>query len=159
MYQYLNKNLIIRGGEELKNFYNITYEIKALMALFFMSIIMTYGVISIIVGNKVMPLELLWEFILLGVIIGGIQVITYDERFLSKIQNKIKVLAHYIILLVILIGFIKYFNWVELWGISFNLFIIIYTVYFIAVFLNFYFYKKLTGEKFNDKLMKYKENL
>lgn len=143
----------------MKNLYNITYEIKALMALFFMSIIMTYGAISIIVGNKVMPLELLWEFILLSIITGGIQFIIYDERFLSKIQNKIKVLAHYIILLVILIGVIKYFDWIELWGISFKLFIVIYTVYFIAAFLNFYFYKKLTGEKFNDKLMKYKENL
>ena len=143
----------------MKNFYNIAYEVKALMALVFMSIIMTYGVISILIGNKIMPLELLWEFILLSVIIGGIQVIMYDERFLGKIQNKIKVLAHYIILSIIIIGFIKGFNWIELWGISFNSFIIIYTVYFIAIFLNFYFYKKLTGEKFNDKLMKYKENL
>lgn len=36
---------------------------------------------------------------------------------------------------------------------------IIYTAYFILVTLNFYVYKKITGERFNDKLLKYKEDL
>ncbi|WP_291649693.1 DUF3021 family protein [Clostridium sp.] len=143
----------------MKNFYNIGYEVKALIGLFFMMIILTYAVVSFFIGNKIMPLELLWEFILLAIIVGVIQFILYNEKFLSKISIKIKTAAHYLILLGVLNIFIKYFNWIELWGISFKVFFIIYTVYFILITLNFYFYKKITGERFNDKLIKYKENL
>lgn len=143
----------------MKNFYNIGYEIKALIGLFFMMIILTYGVVSFFIGNKIMPLELLWEFILLAIIVGLIQFILYNEKFLSKISIKTKTISHYLILLGVLSIFIKYFNWIELWGISFKIFFIIYTAYFILVTLNFYVYKKITGERFNDKLLKYKENL
>ncbi|WP_352417015.1 DUF3021 family protein [Clostridium tertium] len=143
----------------MKNFYNIGYEVKALIGLFFMMIILTYGVVSFFIENKIMPLELLWEFILLAIIVGLIQFILYNEKFLSKISIKTKTISHYLILLGILSIFIKYFNWIELWGISFKIFFIIYTAYFILVTLNFYVYKKITGERFNDKLLKYKENL
>lgn len=143
----------------MKNFYNIGYEVKALIGLFFTMIILTYGVVSFFIENKIMPLELLWEFILLAIIVGLIQFILYNEKFLSKISIKIKTISHYLILLGILSIFIKYFNWIELWGISFKIFFIIYTAYFILVTLNFYVYKKITGERFNDKLLKYKENL
>ncbi|WP_111931739.1 MULTISPECIES: DUF3021 family protein [Clostridium] len=143
----------------MKNFYNIGYEIKALIGLFFMMIILTYGVVSFFIGNKIMPLELLWEFILLAIIVGLIQFILYNEKFLSKISIKTKTISHYLILLGVLSIFIKYFNWIELWGIPFKIFFIIYTAYFILVTLNFYVYKKITGERFNDKLLKYKENL
>ncbi|GAA0824086.1 MULTISPECIES: DUF3021 family protein [Clostridium] len=143
----------------MKNFYNIGYEVKALIGLFFMMIILTYGVVSFFIENKIMPLELLWEFILLAIIVGLIQFILYNEKFLSKISIKTKTISHYLILLGVLSIFIKYFNWIELWGISFKIFFIIYTAYFILVTLNFYVYKKITGERFNDKLLKYKENL
>jgi hypothetical protein len=143
----------------MKNFYNIGYEVKALIGLFFMMIILTYGVVSFFIENKIMPLELLWEFILLAIIVGLIQFIVYNEKFLSKISIKTKTISHYLILLGVLSIFIKYFNWIELWGISFKIFFIIYTAYFILVTLNFYVYKKITGERFNDKLLKYKENL
>ncbi|MDB1947477.1 DUF3021 family protein [Clostridium tertium] len=143
----------------MKNFYNIEYEVKALIGLFFMMIILTYGVVSFFIENKIMPLELLWEFILLAIIVGLIQFILYNEKFLSKISIKTKTISHYLILLGVLSIFIKYFNWIELWGISFKIFFIIYTAYFILVTLNFYVYKKITGERFNDKLLKYKENL
>ena len=143
----------------MKNFYNIGYEVKALIGLFFMMIILTYGVVSFFIENKIMPLELLWESILLAIIVGLIQFILYNEKFLSKISIKIKTISHYLILLGILSIFIKYFNWIELWGISFKIFFIIYTAYFILVTLNFYVYKKITGERFNDKLLKYKDNL
>lgn len=143
----------------MKNFYNIGYEVKALIGLFFTMIILTYGVVSFFIENKIMPLELLWEFILLAIIVGLIQFILYNEKFLSKISIKTKTISHYLILLGILSIFIKYFNWIELWGISFKIFFIIYTAYFILVTLNFYVYKKITGERFNDKLLKYKENL
>ena len=69
----------------MKNFYNIGYEVKALIGLFFMMIILTYGVVSFFIENKIMPLELLWEFILLAIIVGLIQFILYNEKFLSKI--------------------------------------------------------------------------
>lgn len=124
-----------------------------------MMIILTYGVVSFFIENKIMPLELLWEFILLAIIVGLIQFILYNEKFLSKISIKTKTISHYLILLGVLSIFIKYFNWIELWGISFKIFFIIYTAYFILVTLNFYVYKKITGERFNDKLLKYKENL
>ncbi|EEH98993.1 DUF3021 family protein [Clostridium tertium] len=143
----------------MKNFYNIGYEVKALIGLFFTMIILTYGVVSFFIENKIMPLELLWEFILLAIIVGLIQFILYNEKFLSKISIKTKTISHYLILLGVLSIFIKYFNWIELWGISFKIFFIIYTAYFILVTLNFYVYKKITGERFNDKLLKYKENL
>jgi Protein of unknown function (DUF3021) len=143
----------------MKTFYNIAYEMKALMALFFMSIILTYGMVCIAMGNNTMPLELIWEFVLLSVLISAIQFLLYDDNFLNDIPTRIKVPVHYIIILLILIIFINYFNWIELWGISFSIFIMIYTFYFIAVTLNFYFYKKITGERFNDKLIKYKEKL
>ena len=143
----------------MKNFYNIGYEVKALIGLFFTMIILTYGVVSFFIENKIMPLELLWEFILLAIIVGLIQFILYNEKFLSKISIKTKTISHYLILLGVLSIFIKYFNWIELWGISFKIFFIIYTAYFILLTLNFYVYKKITGERFNDKLLKYKENL
>lgn len=143
----------------MKNFYNIGYEVKSLIGLFFMMIILTYGLVSLFLGNKTMPLELLWEFILLAIIVGITQFILYNEKFLSKISIKIKTVSHYLLLLGVLSIFIKCFNWIELWGISFKVFFIIYTVYFMLVTLNFYVYKKITGERFNDKLIKYKENL
>ncbi|MDU7242372.1 DUF3021 family protein [Clostridium sp.] len=143
----------------MKNFYNIGYEVKVIIGLFFMTIILTYGVVSLFIGNKIMPLELLWEFILLAIIFGVIQFILYDEKFLAKISIKIKTVSHYLLLLGVISIFIKYFNWIELWGIPFKVFLIIYTVYFILVTLNFYVYRKITGERFNDKLIKYKENL
>ena len=86
----------------MKNFYNIGYEVKALIGLFFMMIILTYGVVSFFIENKIMPLELLWEFILLAIIVGLIQFILYNEKFLSKISIKIKTISHYLILLGIL---------------------------------------------------------
>ena len=143
----------------MKDFYNRGYELKSLTGLFFMMIILTYGVVSLFIGNKIMPLGLLWEFILLALIISIIQFILYSEKFLSKVSIKIKVVAHYLILLGILNIFINYFNWTELWGISNSIFFMIYTGYFMLVTINFYAYKKLTGERFNDKLIKYKENL
>lgn len=143
----------------MKNFYNISYEIKALMAIYFVSIIFTYGVVSLISGNKVMPMELLWEFLLLAVIIAGIQSVLYNEGFLSNISIEVKIAVHFIVQLIILILFIKCFNWIELWGISFIVFLSIYTVYFIGITANFYFYKKITGERFNDKLSRYKEKI
>lgn len=143
----------------MKDFYNMGYELKSLTGLFFMMIILTYGVVSLFIGNKIMPLGLLWEFILLALIISIIQFILYSEKFLSKVSIKIKVVAHYLILLSILNIFINYFNWTELWGISNSIFFMIYTGYFMLVTINFYAYKKLTGERFNDKLIKYKENL
>jgi hypothetical protein len=143
----------------MKDFYNMGYELKSLTGLFFMMIILTYGVVSFFIGNKIMPLGLLWEFILLALIISIIQFILYSEKFLSKVSIKIKVVAHYLILLSILNIFINYFNWTELWGISNSIFFMIYTGYFMLVTINFYAYKKLTGERFNDKLIKYKENL
>ncbi|GAA0761151.1 DUF3021 domain-containing protein [Clostridium sartagoforme] len=143
----------------MKDFYNMGYELKSLTGLFFMMIILTYGVVSLFIGNKIMPLGLLWEFISLALIISIIQFILYSEKFLSKVSIKIKVVAHYLILLSILNIFINYFNWTELWGISNSIFFMIYTGYFMLVTINFYAYKKLTGERFNDKLIKYKENL
>lgn len=143
----------------MKDFYNMGYELKSLTGLFFMMIILTYGVVSLFIGNKIMPLGLLWEFILLALIISIIQFILYSEKFLSKVSIKIKVVAHYLILLSVLNIFINYFNWTELWGISNSIFFMIYTGYFMLVTINFYAYKKLTGERFNDKLIKYKENL
>ncbi|EOR27713.1 hypothetical protein A500_03296 [Clostridium sartagoforme AAU1] len=143
----------------MKDFYNMGYELKSLTGLFFMMIILTYGVVSLFIGNKIMPLGLLWEFISLALIISIIQFILYSEKFLSKVSIKIKVVAHYLILLGILNIFINYFNWTELWGISNSIFFMIYTGYFMLVTINFYAYKKLTGERFNDKLIKYKENL
>ncbi|ASW43443.1 DUF3021 family protein [Clostridium isatidis] len=143
----------------MKNFFNIGYEIKGLMAIYFVSIIFTYGVVSLISGNNIMPLELLWEFLLLAIIIGTIQILLYNEKVLTNISVKVKIAAHFIIQLIILIFFIKYFNWVEFWGIPFSIFIIIYTVYFIGITLNFYYYKKITGERFNDKLLRYKEKI
>ena len=143
----------------MKDFYNMGYELKSLTGLFFMMIILTYGVVSLFIGNKIMPLGLLWEFILLALIISIIQFILYSEKFLSKVSIKVKVVAHYLILLGILNIFINYFNWTELWEISNSIFFMIYTGYFMLVTINFYAYKKLTGERFNDKLIKYKENL
>ena len=143
----------------MKDFYNMGYELKSLTGLFFMMIILTYGVVSLFIGNKIMPLGLLWEFISLALIISIIQFILYSEKFLSKVSIKIKVVAHYLILLSVLNIFINYFNWTELWGISNSIFFMIYTGYFMLVTINFYVYKKLTGERFNDKLIKYKENL
>ncbi|MPM08250.1 hypothetical protein SDC9_54562 [bioreactor metagenome] len=143
----------------MKDFYNMGYELKSLTGLFFMMIILTYGVVSLFIGNKIMPLGLLWEFISLALIISIIQFILYSEKFLSKVSIKIKVVAHYLILLSVLNIFINYFNWTELWGISNSIFFMIYTGYFMLVTINFYAYKKLTGERFNDKLIKYKENL
>lgn len=143
----------------MKDFYNMGYELKSLTGLFFMMIILTYGVVSLFIGNKIMPLGLLWEFISLALIISIIQFILYSEKFLSKVSIKIKVVAHYLILLGILNIFINYFNWTELWEISNSIFFMIYTGYFMLVTINFYAYKKLTGERFNDKLIKYKENL
>ena len=86
----------------MKNFYNIGYEVKALIGLFFMMIILTYGVVSFFIENKIMPLELLWEFILLAIIVGLIQFILYNEKFLSKISIKTKTISHYLILLGVL---------------------------------------------------------
>ena len=143
----------------MKNFYNFGYELKSLTGLFFMMIILTYGAVSLFLGNEIMHLELLWEFILLALIISVIQFVLYSEKFLTKVSIKIKVVAHYLILLGILNIFINYFNWTELWGISNRIFFMIYTGYFMLVTLNFYGYKKITGERFNDKLIKYKENL
>ncbi len=143
----------------MKNLYNIGHDLKALTGLFFMMIILTYGLVSLFLGNKLMPLELLWEFILLALLISSSQFILYNEKVLSKVSIKIKVVGQYLILLGILNIFIYYFDWSELWGISNRIFFIIYTVYFILVIINFYAYKKITGERFNDKLMRYKENL
>lgn len=70
----------------MKNFYNIGYEVKALIGLFFMMIILTYGVVSFFIENKIMPLELLWEFILLAIIVGLIQFIYIMKSFYRRYQ-------------------------------------------------------------------------
>lgn len=141
----------------MKKLMIITNDIKAIMSMFSISILMTYGFVSLFTGNESMPLGVFWQSLLLGILIGGLQFIMYNKKFFKGISNNARVVIHYIIIFILLISFIRIFNWVELWKIKEWMFIAIYTVFFIQVCVAFAIYTKATGERFNERLISYKE--
>ena len=141
----------------MKEFFEVTYKIKSLVALFFMGGSFMYFVVSLVSGNKHMPISFLWQMFILALLLTLMQYVIYHDKLLPKVSVKVKVVFHYAILLITLISFIYLFNWFNLKNFKyFIIFYSIYTLYFIIMCMYFSFYYKITGERFNKMLNKYK---
>lgn len=143
----------------MKNLARISCELQGLISLIFMGMIMTYGFVCLYTGNESMSLSLMWEFVLLSSIYGVIHSVIYSDLILKNSSIAVKLINYFIISVIVLIVFIFAFDWVALWGISFTAMIIIYVLYFFSGAYGFYLYEKITGERFNEKLVSYKKNL
>lgn len=141
----------------MKEFFDVAYDIKALVSLFFTGGSFIYFIISLITGNKYMPISFLWQMLILSLLLTLMQHLIYHDRLLPKLSVKIKVLFHYILILITLISFIYFFNWFNIKNFrNFIIFYFIYTIYFIAACTYFSIYYRTTGEMFNKMLNKYK---
>lgn len=133
------------------------YELKALTGMFFMGEVFIYGFISYLNGLDYINILTLCQLLLLAFIIVIFQyfLFTYDKAL--RISVYIRIIIHYISMLSIFImssNIFKLFNLSNKSDIIRSIFI--FTIMYICVFAAMSIYYKITGERFNQKLNKYK---
>ncbi len=135
----------------MKELFDKSYEIKSLCGTFYMGIMLSYGVISFILGKYSVSINIIWQVFILAGLSTLYQYVFYGEYFFPKLNIKIKVFIHYIVFLITMIITNYLFSWFPM-----ILVISVFTIYFLAVSLCFVVYNKISGEKFNKKLLNYK---
>ena len=142
----------------MRTFFINSYEIKKLCCLFFAGEVIMYALIGSFMGINSISFSLIWQMAAISIILTMLQYVLYTFNFMSNVKIGIKVLIHYLLLIVLGYGFAKSFNWFDLNNRN-NIFIYltIFTVCFIITAGAIGIYTKLTGERFNEKLKVYKE--
>lgn len=136
----------------MKELIEKSYRLKSLWGTFYMGIMLTYGIISFFIDRKELSINLIWEVFILAGLATLFQYFFYWEKFLPKVPVRLKVIIHYITFLISVMIINYIFSW-------FNIIVTIsvFTGYFISVCIFFGVFSKITGERFNEKLLDYKK--
>lgn len=142
----------------MRTFFINSYEIKKLCCLFFAGEVIMYALIGSFMGIDSLSFSLIWQMAAISILLTGLQYLIYTFNFMNNINTGIKVIIHYVLLIIIGYGFAKIFNWFDLNNLN-NIIISlgIFTICFIITTGSIGIYTKLTGERFNEKLKVYKE--
>lgn len=143
----------------MKEFFRKNLEIKMVTTMFFTSEVIIYTLIAPFLGVNNISLELIWQMVFTAVILTFLQYLIYVTRVLQNIKTWIKVIIHYILLLILGYGCAKIFNWFDTQNIK-NIIvsISIFTVSFALFTGSIIMYNKLAGDMFNEKLRIYKNS-
>lgn len=143
----------------MKEFFRKNLEIKMVTTMFFTSEVIIYTLIAPFLGVNNISLELIWQMVFIAVILTFLQYLIYVTRVLQNIKTWIKVIIHYILLLILGYGCAKIFNWFDTQNIK-NIIvsISIFTVSFTLFTGSIIMYNKLAGDMFNEKLRIYKHS-
>lgn len=143
----------------MKEFFRKNLEIKMVTTMFFTSEVIIYTLIAPFLGVNNISLELIWQMVFIAVILTFLQYLIYVTRVLQNIKTWIKVIIHYILLLILGYGCAKIFNWFDTENIK-NIIvsISIFTVSFALFTGSIIMYNKLAGDMFNEKLRIYKNS-
>jgi len=133
------------------------YEIKALTAMFFVGEVAIYSIINYINGIDYIKISVLLQLALLALIIVFLQYMLYTYDKALKISIYVRTIIHYISLLSVFIVSSNVFNLFDLSNKkNISIFSLGFTIMYILAFISMATYYKITGEKFNEKLNKYK---
>lgn len=143
----------------MKEFFRKNLEFKMVATMFFTSEVIIYTLIAPFLGENNISLELIWQMVFIAVILTFLQYLLYVTRVLQNIKTWIKVIIHYILLLILGYGCAKIFNWFDTENIK-NIIvsISIFTVSFALFTSSIIMYNKLAGDQFNEKLRIYKNS-
>jgi len=133
------------------------YEIKALTSMFFVGEVAIYSIINYINGIDYIKISVLLQLALLALIIVFLQYMLYTYDKALKISIYVRTIIHYISLLSVFIVSSNVFNLFDLSNKkNISIFSLGFTIMYILAFTSMATYYKITGEKFNEKLNKYK---
>jgi hypothetical protein len=143
----------------MKEFFRKNLEFKMVATMFFTSEVIIYTLVAPFLGEYNISLELIWQMVFIAVILTFLQYLLYVTRVLQNIKTWIKVIIHYILLLILGYGCAKIFNWFDTKNIK-NIIvsISIFTVSFALFTSSIIMYNKLAGDQFNEKLRIYKNS-
>lgn len=133
------------------------YELKALTAMFFMGEVFIYGFISYLNGINYINIITLIQLLFLALIIVIFQYLFYTYDKALKISVYIRTIIHYICMVSIFIISSNVFNLFNLSSMKdISKSVVLFTIMYMWVFIAMSIYYKITGERFNEKLKKYK---
>lgn len=143
----------------MKEFFRKNLEFKMVATMFFTSEVIIYTLIAPFIGENNISLELIWQMVFIAVILTFLQYLLYVTRVLQNIKTWIKVIIHYVLLLILGYGCAEIFNWFDTENIK-NIIvsILIFTVSFVLFTGSIIMYNKLAGDQFNEKLRIYKNS-
>jgi len=128
-------------------------------SIFFTAQVIIYTLIAPFLGEESIHLSLVWQMIFISIILTLLQYVIYTSNIFIKVRTWIKIIIHYILLVVIGYILAKIFNWFDLSnGNNFIIALSIFTVCFISFTCSIALYSKLSGERFNEKLRLYKSS-
>lgn len=132
-------------------------ELKIVGSMFFTGEVIVYTFIAPFIGQNNLPVSLIWQMFVIAIILTLLQEGIYFSRVLENVKAYIKIIIHYISLLVLGIVSANVFNWFDITNIK-NIIILIsiLTICFVAFSTSVALYYKITGEELNEKLRLYK---
>lgn len=141
----------------MKNFLIKNLEHKIVAAMFFTSEVIIYILIAPFIGKDSIPVILIWQMILLAILLTLLQYAIYWSKFLENVKTPMKIIMHYISILIFGGIFTVIFNWFDITNIK-NLIIAVsvLTVTFVLFVTSVGLYYKFNGDEFNEKLNLYK---
>lgn len=143
----------------MKEFWKKNLEFKVVTTMFFTSEVIIYTMIAPFLGENSISLNLIWQMVIISVVLTLLQYLFYATAPFDKIKTWIKVIIHYILLLLLGYGCANIFNWFDTSNIK-NVIIAtsIFTVTFLLFAGSIAMYNKLAGDQFNEKLRIYKNS-
>lgn len=143
----------------MREFWKKNLEFKVVATMFFTAEVIIYTMIAPFLGENSIPLILIWQMVITSVVLTLLQYLFYATAPFDKIKTWIKVIIHYILLLLLGYGCANIFNWFDTSNIK-NVIIAssIFTVTFLLFAGSIAMYNKLAGDQFNEKLRIYKNS-
>lgn len=143
----------------MREFLRKNLEFKVVAMMFFTSEIVIYTIVAPFIGEDSISLNIIWQMILISVFLTLLQYLFYATAMFDKIKTWIKVIIHYILLLILGYGSSKIFNWFDTSNMD-NIMLAtsIFTVSFVLFAGAIAVYNRLAGDQFNEKLRIYKNS-
>lgn len=143
----------------MREFFRKNLEIKMVGTMFFASEVIIYTLVAPFLGENSISLNLIWQMIIISIILTLLQYLFYATATFDNMKTWIKVIIHYILLLILGYGCTKIFNWFDTSNIK-NVILAtsIFTVSFALFAGSIALYNKVAGDQFNEKLRIYKNS-
>lgn len=143
----------------MKKFFRKNLEIKMVATMFFASEVIIYAMIAPFLGENEISLKLIWQMVIVSLILTLLQYLFYATPTFDKIKTWVKVVIHYVLLLILGYGCAKILNWFDTSSIkNIMLAATIFTISFALFAGSIALYNKVAGDQFNEKLRIYKNS-
>ncbi|KZE64832.1 hypothetical protein AWM68_09250 [Fictibacillus phosphorivorans] len=132
-------------------------DFKMMMSLFFSAGIIIYVVFGYMMGVGEISFELIVQIFFLSILVTVFQYLFWNEESTIKLSGLAKVCIQYILLGIVLLGMSQVFQWFSVGSDTFYNMLILYHVIYVGAIFGFSIYFKVLGMKFNQKMLKFKE--